>query len=146
MPENVRAAVIVGYPCHHEEQVGQTVEIGKGVRVHRFRGHQIGDRVLVGANCTIADNDFHPLPAGQRQLTMNAAVEPISIGDDVFIGMNSLILKGVSIGARSVIGAGSVVTADVPADVVEELTPREWKKCFADCPLRSDLDGLVGGR
>ena len=41
---------------------------------------------------------------------------PIRIGDDVFIGGNSIILKGINIGDRSVIGAGSVVTKDVPSD------------------------------
>ncbi|MCB8984703.1 MAG: hypothetical protein H6659_12815 [Ardenticatenaceae bacterium] len=79
----------------------------------------IGNRVLVGANSTIADTDFHPLqPAARVQDILNGAHKPIVIEDDVFVGMNCLILKGVTIGTGSVIGAGSVVTRDVPPGVV----------------------------
>jgi len=57
---------------------------------------QIGQRVQVGANCTIADTDFHPLTAaGRAQDFLAGAHAPIVIEDDVFIGMNSLILKGL---------------------------------------------------
>jgi acetyltransferase-like isoleucine patch superfamily enzyme len=75
---------------------------------------EIGDRVLVGANATIIDTDFHPLDPGQRRANINAgAAAPVVIEDDVFIGMNALILKGVRLGAGCVVGAGSVVTEDV---------------------------------
>lgn len=80
---------------------------------------QIGCRVLVGANCTITDTDFHPLePAARQQDILAGEHRPVVIEDDVFIGMNCLILKGVTIGRGSVVGAGSVVTKDVPAGVV----------------------------
>lgn len=80
---------------------------------------QIGCRVLVGANCTITDTDFHPLEAAARQQDILAgAHRPVVIEDDVFIGMNCLILKGVTLGRGSVVGAGSVVTKDVPAGVI----------------------------
>lgn len=76
----------------------------------------IGNRVLMGANTIITDTDFHPLHATERQRDMNAGqTAPVVIEDDVFIGMCSLILKGVTIGAGAVIGAGSVITRDVPA-------------------------------
>lgn len=79
----------------------------------------IGNRVLVGANVTIVDTDFHPLtPAARAYDILAGAHRPIIIEDDVFIGMNSLILKGVTIGRGSVIGAGSVVSRDVPANVI----------------------------
>lgn len=80
----------------------------------------IGDRVAVGANVTIIDTDFHPLDPAERQLDFLAGKHaPVIIEDDVFIGMHSLILKGVTIGRGSVVGAGSVVTADVaPGTIV----------------------------
>ena len=79
----------------------------------------VGDRVLIGANVTITDTDFHPLDPQERQEDINAGRSaPIAIGDDVFIGMNSLILKGVAIGNGSVVGAGSVITQDVPAHTI----------------------------
>ena len=75
----------------------------------------IGARVTMGCNSVIADTDFHPLAAAERQAAPLAGrVAPVVIGDDVFIGMEALILKGVTVGAGSVIGAGSVVTRDVP--------------------------------
>lgn len=75
----------------------------------------IGDRVLIGANTTIVDTDFHPLaPAARRADPQAGAHAPVTIEDDVFIGMQCLILKGVRLGAGCVIGAGSVVTRDVP--------------------------------
>ena len=76
---------------------------------------EIGDRVQVGANTTIVDTDFHPLTPEGRQLDMsNGKNKPVVIHDDVFIGMNCLILKGVEIGEGSVVGAGSVVSKHVP--------------------------------
>lgn len=80
---------------------------------------EIGDRVQVGANASIVDTDFHPIHPDERLEDFNAgASRPIHIGDDVFIGMNSLVLKGVTIGEGSVIGAGSVVVDDIPANSV----------------------------
>jgi len=79
----------------------------------------IGDNVRVGANCTIIDSDFHPLDSSERLISPKSAnFAPIRIENDVFIGMNSIILKGVQIGEGSVIGAGSVVVESVPSNVV----------------------------
>jgi acetyltransferase-like isoleucine patch superfamily enzyme len=79
----------------------------------------IGHRVWVGANTIISDTDFHPIDSeARRKNPLNANTAPITIEDDVFIGMNVLILKGVTIGERSVIGAGSIVTRDVPPDTI----------------------------
>lgn len=76
---------------------------------------EIGCRVLFGANVTLADTDFHPLSPERRRVDINdGRHKPIRIEDDVFIGMNALILKGVTIGGGAVVGAGSVVRADVP--------------------------------
>lgn len=84
----------------------------------------IGDRVLVGANATIVDTDFHPLdPAARRRDILAGAHAPVVIEDDVFIGMHSLILKGVRLGAGCVIGAGSVVTRDVPPGALAAGSP-----------------------
>ncbi|MCH4017747.1 MAG: hypothetical protein LKE74_04740 [Prevotella sp.] len=51
--------------------------------------------------------------------------QPIVIGNDVWLGANCLILKGVTIGARTIIGAGSVVTKDIPADCIAAGNPCE---------------------
>jgi len=75
---------------------------------------EIGNNVAVGANSSIIDTDFHPIdPQDRRTDPSIYETAPVVIGNDVFIGMNSLVLKGVTIGAGSVVGAGGVVTKDV---------------------------------
>lgn len=80
----------------------------------------IGDNTIIGANTTIIDTDAHPLFAKDRlvDLGKGAKVAPILIGNSVFIGSNCIILKGVSIGNRSIIAAGSIVTKDIPDDCI----------------------------
>jgi acetyltransferase-like isoleucine patch superfamily enzyme len=87
---------------------------------------EIGDRVLIGSNTTIVDTDFHPLDQQERREHVNNGKHrAVKIESDVFIGMNSLILKGVRIGQGSVIGAGSVVTKDVPPNVIVAGNPAQ---------------------
>ena len=81
----------------------------------------------------ICDTDFHPLDPQQRAAkSLDAKTAPITIADDVFIGMNALILKGVAIGAGAVIGAGSVVPRDVPAGAIVAGNPAQ---ILANCLL-----------
>ena len=80
---------------------------------------ELGDRVQIGSNASLVDTDFHPLTPEERARDFNAgAAAPIEVNDKVFIGMDSLILKGVTIGQGSVVGAGSVVSQDVPPRTV----------------------------
>jgi len=79
----------------------------------------IGNNVLIGSGCLITDTDAHPIDWRERQKgNSSKAIASVLIGNDVFIGARSIILKGVTIGDRAVIGAGSVVSKDVPADCV----------------------------
>lgn len=80
----------------------------------------IGNHVKIGGNCILIDTDSHNKDYMIRrgQYTDWGVAEPIVIEDDVFVGMNCLILKGVTIGARSIIAAGSVVTKSIPADCI----------------------------
>ena len=77
---------------------------------------KIGDNVFIGPNVSIY-TACHPLDATDRNTGAEWA-EPVSIGDSVWIGGGATVLPGVSVGDRSVVGAGSVVTRDVPADVL----------------------------
>jgi maltose O-acetyltransferase len=76
----------------------------------------IGNGVLLGPAVQLYAAT-HPLDAETRRSGLEYAL-PISIGDDVWIGGGALVLPGVTVGDRAVIGAGSVVTKDVPADTV----------------------------
>lgn len=75
----------------------------------------VGDNVLFGPNVQIY-TATHPLSSLERQRGLELA-KPIEIGSDVWIGGSTIISPGVTVGSRSVIGAGSVVTKDIPQDV-----------------------------
>lgn len=89
----------------------------------------IGNDVNIGGDCILLDNDAHPHDFMKRRAVYENQVggqvyqneipsAPIVIEDDVWIGARCIILKGVHIGARSIIAAGSVVNKDIPADVI----------------------------
>jgi len=80
----------------------------------------IEDYVNLGAGAMIYDTDFHPIDAQARRrhdITQIGSA-PVRICKDVWVGANATILKGVTIGERSIVGAGSVVTKDVPPDSI----------------------------
>lgn len=87
----------------------------------------IGNHVNVGANTIILDSDCHSLNYIERHdinVDMSSKKDrAIVIGDDVLIGVNCIILKGVTIGERTVIGAGSVVTRSIPEDCIAAGNP-----------------------
>lgn len=92
----------------------------------------IGNHVNIGGNCMILDTDVHQLDylarrgekvADKNEITTTIQSAPVTIEDDVWIGANCQILKGVTIGARSVIGAGSVVTKSIPPDCIAAGNP-----------------------
>lgn len=108
---------------------GGEVSIGNNVgmtstRMWIAKGLTVGDNVKVGANVLLMDTDTHQVDYLQRREGHGPiASAPITIEDDVWIGAQCIILKGVTIGARSVIGAGSVVTKDIPADCIAAGNP-----------------------
>ena len=81
---------------------------------------EIGNHVKIGANCILIDTDSHSKNYLVRrgQYTDWGESSPIIIEDDVFIGANCIVLKGVTIGARSIIAAGSIVTKNIPPDSI----------------------------
>lgn len=87
----------------------------------------IGNHVNLGGGCIVLDSDCHSLNYLDRREgsidQKNKRNKGIVIEDDVLVGAYSIILKGVHIGARSVIGAGSVVTKDIPADCIAAGNP-----------------------
>jgi acetyltransferase-like isoleucine patch superfamily enzyme len=111
-------------PCTIEVAPGARLKIDdhsgfSGVSIYCANEITIGKFLFCGGNVSIWDTDFHPIDPMQRRAgSAGTNTSPIEIGDDVFIGAHSLILKGVSIGNNSVIGAGSVVTKNIPANEI----------------------------
>ncbi len=97
----------------------------------------IGNHVNIGGNVRIFDHDFHSLNfktrrGGEKNRDIEAA--PVKIGNDVFIGTNAVVLKGVTIGDRAVVGAGAIVARDVPSDEVWAGNPARFvKKINVQC-------------
>jgi acetyltransferase-like isoleucine patch superfamily enzyme len=106
---------------------------------------EIGDDVLIAWGCTIVDHDSHAMRFSDRKDDASnwyhgkkdwshVEIKPVTIGNKVWIGLNAIVLKGVTIGEGSVIAAGTVVTHDVPpyvlvagnpGRVIRELSPDE---------------------
>lgn len=121
-PHNKGAVLIIGSDCY----------VGDESRIWCAKSITIGDRVLIAHNVNIFDTTTHPidkriryehekivktygLPSDNYSEISESAV---TIHDDVWIGCNSIILKGVEIGEGSIIGAGSVVTKNVPSNTM----------------------------
>lgn len=77
---------------------------------------EIEDDVFIGGSCKIWDTDFHSLYLEKRLMPYDTDInsKPILIKEGAFIGGNTIILKGVTVGERSIVGAGSVVTKNIP--------------------------------
>ena len=129
-----------------EIHIGKYCYIGEHSKLWSAGHIHVGDRVLIAHAVTILDNLTHPISASSRhnhfrQIIANGHPEainldeqPVEIGDDVWIGCMSVVLRGVTIGQGAIIGAGSVVANSIPpwtvvagnpARVIRELTPAE---------------------
>jgi len=110
---------------------GAAITIGEQTRIHGSCLHaysssiNIGRRCLIAGNCQIFDGNGHDLCFSNvaDRINTKGGSKPVVIEDDVWIGTNTIILPGVSIGRGSVIGAGSVVTKDIPPMVVAAGNP-----------------------
>lgn len=124
---NIRGAIYTVTPLSRIE-IGNRVGISSACLWAKER-ITIGNDVNIGGDCLIMDNDAHPhdyiqrraafaLEVGREEYQKTIPTAPIVIENDVWIGARCQILKGVHIGARSIIAAGSVVTKNIPADVI----------------------------
>ena len=108
----------------------------------------IGDHTLIGMNCVIYDTDFHNLDYRERAVIhedySTAATRPVAIGNNVFIGAHSTILKGVSIGDRAIIAAGSVVTNNIPAGEIWGGNPARFIRKTPEGTVTAVLDPHPG--
>ena len=121
VPKSV--TILPPFHCDH----GNGLHLGEGVFVN-YNGMfldageiTIGAHTLIGPNCSLYTPQ-HPIDYLQRRKTLESAL-PIKIGEDCWLGGNVTVCPGVTIGDRTVIGAGSVVTHDIPSDCMAAGNP-----------------------
>jgi acetyltransferase-like isoleucine patch superfamily enzyme len=97
---------------------GGTLEIGHGTFINfgtsivASQDIKVGAHCLIGPYCSLMDNSYHRLEPERRYEVPPSA--PVLIGDNVWLGIRTIVLPGVTIGNDSVVGAGSVVSHDIP--------------------------------
>lgn len=102
--------------------IGSSTALSNNVSIVAMRSIQIGQRCLIGDLVQIFDCDFHEI-APENRHSGCGPIEPVMIGDNVWIGSRTMVLRGVSIGENSVIAAGSVVTKTIPANCLAAGVP-----------------------
>ncbi len=100
--------------------IGDHVLISPGVRISAAQSIVIGDNCMIASNAYITDSDWHGIY--DRSLPP-ATARPVTLAPNVWIGDSAIVCKGVTIGENSIIGAGSVVTGDIPANVIAAGNP-----------------------
>jgi maltose O-acetyltransferase len=117
--------------------IGDDVSINFGASISAQTKVKIGNRVRIGPYAMIIDSDFHT-PGGDPYSTPTG--QPITIEDDVWLGGRVTVLKGTTIGARSVITAGSVVTGIIPPDVIAGGVPARVLRRLRPAPEQGTKD------
>lgn len=138
-----------GY-CHVEAATPESViAIADGAQINNNAflksegpGIFIGRAALIGSGVEILDSDFHDLHPARRRGGRPAMAE-VTLGANVFIGDGTRVLKGVSIGEDSVVGAGSVVTRSIPAGVIAAGNPARVVRELTSGDQRAGL--TIGG-
>jgi len=101
-----------------------------GTTIAASRSISLGRNVRCGANTTIMDTDWH------EDDPRSGTPQEVVMGDGVWLGLNAIVLKGVTIGENSVIGAGSIVTRSIPANVVAVGQPAKVIKTLDEMSIR----------
>ena len=118
-------------------EIGDEAEINNNAYLKsEGAGIHIGARALLGSNVQILDSDFHDLHPDRRR-GGRPAMAPVRLEENVFVGDGTKILKGVTIGRDSVIGAGSVVTRSIPAGVIAAGNPARVVRDLVDAEDRA---------
>jgi len=130
-------AVIFNSPVHPVElfvcenatlRIGRDSFVNQGTTIACSQRIDIGERCLIGEFVAIHDTHFHAISPAQPVKTA-----PVRVGYNVWIGHHATILPGVTIGDHAVIGAGAVVTRDVPAKTIVAGNPAKPLRTF-ECP------------
>ena len=126
--------------------IGNGTFLGHNCAINVGKSVTIGNHVLIAGGVRISDFDGHPVDALDRRnglTTPSDAVAGVVIGDDVWIGHGAIILKGVHIGARAIVGARSVVTKDVPSDTIVAGNPARFVKSIDSSDSKSATENAA---
>ena len=126
-------------------QLGSYVRVGRNVQIRSASSIIIGDYTIISENTIIADNNTHPVSVTFRKVRSQmpassemhlwkwSDISPVTIGQNVWIGENARICKGVTIGDNAIVAASAVVTKDVPANCIAAGNPARIVKTDLDC-------------
>ena len=96
-------------------RVGDHVLINPGARIVSAKAIEIGNNCMLAMHCHLSDADWHDI---HHRIYAPGATAAIKLGDNVWLGDSVKVLKGVTIGDNTIVGAGAVVTKDLPANVM----------------------------
>lgn len=111
-------------------KIGDFTVLGDRVEIHVAEKVIIGMRCLISWDCVIMDRNYHGIDGPE-------VIKPVIIEDNVWIGCRAIVLPGVRIGSYSVVGAGSVVTKDVPPNTLVAGNPARIVRKLNEKDLRS---------
>jgi acetyltransferase-like isoleucine patch superfamily enzyme len=135
MNNGIRGNPIGSYrPCTFFVDKGADLYIGDNVGISQtalicHKSIKILNNVKMGGGTSVYDTDFHPLDPDirkQKNDIQHKEKAPVVIEDNVFIGAHVIILKGVTIGENSIVGAGSVVTKSIPPNQIWAGNPAKF--------------------
>jgi len=136
-PNSIIRGELVTFAHGGKIKIGSWCYIGEGSRIWSGSSVSIGDRVLIAHSVNVFDNLTHPINPEERHTQIQAIFirghpkeinlddRPVRIEDDAWVGAGSFVMRGVRIGARAIVAAGSVVTKDVAADTTVAGNPAE---------------------
>jgi acetyltransferase-like isoleucine patch superfamily enzyme len=129
-----------------ELSIGSHTFLGSGCIISVGSSVRIGEYCLLAGGVHVSDYDGHPTDARLRRTSPAPpeSIKPVVIGDDVWIGASAKILKGVTIGDRSIVAAGAIVTKSVPPDVIVAGNPARVVKHLVSPNGRLDVSMLDG--
>jgi acetyltransferase-like isoleucine patch superfamily enzyme len=122
----------------HTECTNAEITIGdncllRGCEVYARKKVTIGNACIIAPEVTIFDSDGHSSSIDQmKRHTLNSQIKPIHIGNNVWVCARSIVLKGVTIGDNSIIGAGSIVTKDVEPNSLYAGNPAKFIRKLTD--------------
>jgi acetyltransferase-like isoleucine patch superfamily enzyme len=123
--QSVQVPILIEVRAGATLQMGDRVQMNCGVRILTTERIEIENDVLLGAGATVYDSHLHQTEPGDR-----VNPRPVRIETGVWLGRNSIVLRGVTVGAFSIVGAGCVASRDVPPHaIVVSPVPVQVREC-----------------